>query len=538
VAFPAALPRAWRTGTAWATLERRVKAQVFLAGAGIMVLEMLAGRLLAPRFGSTVFTWGSLIGVVMTALALGYWLGGKLGDRRPHAGTLALLLFGAGAFALLLPLFAPPVLAMVAAALPDPRTGPLVASLLLIGPPSLVLGAATPVAVRLAAMGRESAGSTAGNMAGLSTAGSILGTFGTVFVLIPAFDVGTILLGTGALLGAAAFAGPVPQRNALALGMVALLVLTPVGQGALVRTLGTLQTGITDEVLHHESTPYHELYVTQDRLGTTRTLLLDGNRHSAMLLDDPPETPFKYIESFHLGPLLNPNATRVLLIGGGGFSTPKQFLQTYPNVTIDVVEVDPAVVRVAKEWFEVPDDPRLRTHAMDGRQFLARSTETWDLIFLDAYGRTYVPFHLLTLEFLALVREHLAPGGLVVSNVIGSFEGDTSVLLRSEARTVMAAYPWVQVAPVRPGIPAFGVQNVMLLAAMGPPPGWEGRVERAAAWEVEKARPYTATVATIGAGGALRTNDVGLLTDAHAPVEALISPLTLGPYDPEAGAYP
>lgn len=528
---PLALPTA-----AWLTTERRVRTQVFLAGAGIMVLEMLAGRLLAPRFGSTIFTWGSLIGVVMTALAAGYWLGGRWGDRRPMPGTLSLLLFGAGVFALLMPLFAPPLLAVVAGAVPDPRFGPLLASFLLIGPPSLALGAATPVAVRLAAPSPERAGSVAGNVAGISTVGSILGTFLTVFVLIPSLEVGLILLGVGALLGAAALLHG-EQRAAMALVLAGLVVVSPLGQAAMVRTLGALQTGITDEVLYHKSTPYHELFVTQSRLGDTRTLLLDGNRHSAMYVDRPAETPYRYIEFFHLGPLLQPDAKRALFIGGGGFSGPKQFLQAYPGMEIDVVEVDGDVVEAARRFFAVPEDPRLRTHVADGRLFLGATNRTWDVIVLDAYGRTYVPFHLLTAEFLTLVREHLAPGGVVVSNVIGSAEGDTSILLRAEARTMKAVFPWVQAAPTRPALAAFGIQNVMMVAALEPPPGWHDAAERAPAMQRESGRDYPGIVANLGAL-TLRTDDVPMLTDAYAPVETLVSPLTLGPYDPEAEYAP
>lgn len=524
-----------RTRALLAEPRRRVEVQVFVAGAGIMVLEMLAGRLLAPRFGSTVFTWGALIGVVMTALALGYALGGRLADRRPHGWLLSALLLGAGAFALLMPFFAPLSLAAIAGAVPDPRWGPLVASLAIIAPPCMVLGAATPVAVRLAAGPAERAGSVAGHMASVGTVGSILGTFGTVFVLIPVFSVEAILTGAGATLGAAALLTREGRGN-VALALATLVILSPLGQVALGSTLSSLQTGITDEVLYHKSTPYHELYVTEPRVSLgreTRSLILDGNHHSAMFVDDPPETPIRYVEHFHLGPLLNPDATRALFIGGGGMSGPKQFLEAYPNMTLDVVELDPDVVDVARRYFAVPEDPRLAVHALDGRQFLERAGEAqWDVVILDAYGRNYVPFHLMTAEFLSLVASHLAPGGVVVSNVIGSAEGPTSLLLRSEARTFEATFGWVRPSFTHPEYGGLGVQNVLLVAAAQEPPGLAGARERAAAWDQDKAgRRYGQVFSTLGAGG-LRTDDVPIFTDNFAPVEAYISPLTGRPYDP------
>jgi spermidine synthase len=517
------------------TPRRLVQSQVFLAGAGVMALEMLGSRLLAPRFGSTIFTWGALIGVVMAALAAGYYLGGRLGDQRPRADTLAALLFGAGTFAVLLPLLGPPALAGVAAVLPDPRGGPLLASLLLLAPPSLLLGAATPVAVRLVAGPLEKAGSVAGSMAGLSTVGSIAGTFVTVFVLVPLWDVATILFAAGLLLGLASLL-TAERRTLFASGLAVVVVLTPVGQGALAPLLTELATGISERIVHRASTPYHDLLVTEGRVaaeGPVRTLVLDGNRHSAMYLDKPAETPFRYVEFFHLGPLLSGNASRVLFVGAGGMSGPKQFLQVYPNATLDVVEIDGVVVEVARQYFAVPEDPRLRVHVQDARLFLQQSAERWDVVVLDAYGRSYVPFHLMTAEFHALVREHLAPGGVVVSNVIGASEGPASQLLRAEVRTMAASYGWVKDALTRPNFTPWDAQNVMVLAAAQEPPGWAQGAARAAAWQGERGRDYPALLGSVQ-GALPRTDDVPILTDGFAPVESYLSPLTMRPYDPEA----
>jgi spermidine synthase len=521
---------AWRR---WMPPARLVKAQVVLAGAGIMVLEMLGGRLLAPRFGSTIYTWGALIGIVMAALAAGYYLGGRFGDRRPAPSTLATLLFAAGAYAIVLPLFAPFALAAISHAVTDVRAGPMLASLVLLAPPSLVLGAATPVAVRLAGGAAERAGSTAGAMAGASTVGSIVGTFGTVFVLVPLFDVASILAGTGALLCAAALL-TAERRAASAVALVAILAVTPLGYGLVGPALVQLQTGITDEVLFSKSTPYHELYVTQSRgagAERVRSLILDGNHHSSMYVERPNETSFRYPEWFHLGPLLSPNATRALFIGGGGFTGPKQFLATYPAMQVDVVELDPDVVDAARRFFAVPDDARLAIHVEDGRRFLERAEATWDVIVLDAYGRNYVPFHLMTLEFLALVREHLAPGGVVVSNLIGSLDGPASLLMRSEARTMAATLPWTRHAPIHPGLPN-AAQNVLLLGALAEPPGWATATARAAEWQAERGRKYADVLGTVQEQS-LRFDDVAIFRDDFAPVEALVSPLTGRPYDPE-----
>lgn len=508
--------------------------QVFLAGAGVMALEMVGGRLLTPRFGSSVYTWGALIGVVMTGLALGYALGGRLGDRRPYPGTLAALLLGGAAVAIALPLGGPPVIAGLAAVLPDARWGPIVASLVIIGPPSLLLGAVTPVAVRLRTEHVSRAGTVAGSLSGLSTAGSILGTFATVFVLMPVLELGAILVLLGAILGGASLLTGRRRLPRAAL-VVGLLVASQLAQSALAPALVEQTTGLRGEILYSRSTAYHELYVTEDTdpayASPVRALYLDSLRHGAIFVDDPTETPLHYVGYFHLGPLVNPEAQRVLFIGGGAMTGPKQFLATYPDVEVTVVEVDPEVVEAAERFFAVPDDPRLEIVVQDGRRFLETSDVAWDIIVLDAYARTFVPFHLLTVEFLELVRDSLAPGGLVVSNLIGSLEGDTSKLLRSELRTMGEVFTWNRQAPTNGVDSRSLVQEVMVLASVGTPFGWGDARERAGAWQAERGRPYVDLVSAAH-DLQLPLDDVPVLTDSFAPVEGFVSPITRETFHP------
>lgn len=516
--------------------DASVLLQVFVAGVGTMALEMLAGRLLAPRFGSTIFVWGAVIGVVLTGLGLGYYVGGRLGDRRPVPSTLSLLLLGGGAFALLMPLFGPPVLAGVASLLPGPRGGPLLAATLLLGPPSLVLGGAAPVAIRLTAGPAERAGTTAGTLFGVSTAGSIVGTFLTVFVLIPALSVTAILTATGALLAGASLLGG-ERRAARATLLAILLVASPMGQAAFSGALTRMQTGITDEVVYRTSSQYHEIYVVEDRNPlqeeTVRTLIMDGLRHSAMYTQRPAETPFTYVEYFHLGPLLAGNASSALFVGGGGMSGPKQFLEAYPEMQVDVVEVDPVVVDVAETYFAVPEDPRLEIHVDDGRQFLQETNRSWDVIVLDAYGRDYIPFHLLTEEFLATVADRLSEEGVVVSNVIGTWTGEASQLVRAEARTMETAFNWTHHVPTQTRLVGNYAQNIMLVAGHGPAPeDTHDLEERARAWETQRGRAYTDIVEELDADR-LRLEGVPVLRDGYAPVEEFLNPVTMRPYDPE-----
>ena len=120
----------------------------------------------------------------------------------------------------------------------------------------------------------------------------------------------------------------------------------------------------------------------------------------------------------------------------------------FPRLQLQVVELDPDVVSAAYRWFELPRDPRLAVDVDDGRRWLTRHEKRWDVIVIDAFYADSIPFHLATHEFLQLVRERLAPGGVVVVNVIGAVTGDESKLLRSLTKTYRSSFSTVLLYPV------------------------------------------------------------------------------------------
>jgi MFS family permease len=178
---------------------------VFLSGAVLLGVEIAASRVLAPTFGSSLYVWGALIGVVLTGLAVGYWTGGALADRWPSpyllVGTIAL----GAVLVLAIPLVDQWVLERVVSWDPGPRLDPLVAAIALFGPMSVVLASVSPIAVRLAARSLDRLGRTAGRLFSISTAGSIAGTFATAFWLVPEYGTDQVLaVGAVVLLAAAA----------------------------------------------------------------------------------------------------------------------------------------------------------------------------------------------------------------------------------------------------------------------------------------------------------------------------------------------
>ncbi|MFB6267633.1 MAG: spermidine synthase [Halodesulfurarchaeum sp.] len=483
---------------------------VLVAGITSMGLEILAGRMIAPQFGSSIYTWGSIIGVFLAALSLGYHLGGRRAKHRATTGELATLLLWAAAYVAFV-LFAGNVLLRVSSALPVPaRFAPLVPVALLFGPPVYLLGFISPYAAELSST--ESTGEASGRVYALGTTGSIAGAFGTTFLLIPSLSIdliglvfGVLLVGTAALLALP----PLSGKRIGQLLVVAVLLLAAVAGGSLGVT-------VPGEVVYETQTPYQHLQVV-DR-GDVRTLYLDGQPHSAMDLDDPNRHVFTYTRYFHLAFLFTEDVDRVLFIGGGGFTGPKIFARTY-NVTVEVAEIDPTVVRVAKEYFGVKEDGDLRIHVVGGRQFLQETDRTYDVIVLDAYKKDKVPFQLTTVEFMRLASAHLDEDGVLLANVISAPSGPGSAFFRAEYKTISQVFPQVHAYRTTGG---GGVQNIEIVATK--------RADRLSPGELRSRLRrrhigYDLEEAIDRRVGDVRTADVPVLRDGKAPVEALLDPM-------------
>ncbi len=502
-----------------------LRLDVFIAGAAVMALELMGSRLLAPVYGNTIFVWGSLIGVVLAALSVGYFFGGKLSDIRPNFSTFSLVLFSAGILTLLIPIIAAPVFDWVVSLNVGERYGPLLATTMILAPPSALLGMISPYAIRLAARSYERIGNVSGNLYSLSTIGSILGTFLTVFVLIPQFGVNRIILAVAITLLLASLFGLDARIKILVL---ILLLLSPFLAPYITRRASvaayTLALG---NVVYETDSPYHHIVVTDgiDALrggGRVRTLLLDDNFHSAMDLDDPDRVVYVYTDYFNLGFLVNPLTKNVLFIGGGGFTGPKQFLKKYSSVQVDVVEIDAEVIRVAKQYFSVPDDPRLRIFNEDGRIYLHRSEKKYDLIVLDAYSRTFVPFHLMTVEFFREAYEDLTANGVLIQNLISGTVGVYAGLLKAEVRTMATVFPNVYAFPTR-GSAYSEPQNVMLVATSNKT---LISLQEFASKAMENSQANPKLKEYVENYDLVDTVGARVLTDDFAPVETLLNPLT------------
>jgi spermidine synthase len=494
----------------------RLRIQVFTSGFAVMALELLGSRLVTPIFGSSIWTWGSLIGVVLAGLASGYRFGGWIADRSPSPRKFSMIVFVGGILVLLVPFIAPYALSVSQYAWLGDEYGPLLGTVLILLLPTFVLGMTSPYAIKLASQTLSSLGNVSGTLYSLSTVGSIAGTFGTVFILIPLWDVRLIILALGlAVIGVSMLW--LPKSSALFAVLIFLVVSTSFARSA---PQVAMNNGST---IYEKQTPYSTLDVVD--VGNVRTLFLNGIPQSSMYLNDSTKLVYFYTTFFNLGMQINPNATHVLFVGGGGFSGPKFFLATYPHVHVDVAEIDPDVIDTDMKYFAVSPNPRLTIFNEDGRVYLSETSKTYDIIILDAYAKSYIPFQLLTQQFIRLVASHLNGNGIVISNIVGSLDGSTSNLARAEDRTATDVLN--NSAVFRTSDTPSIVQNLLLVLSSSPTP---------LAASVARLNASDSADGVSPTGGysrylyPLRLEGVPILTDGYAPVESLINPLTGSPY--------
>ncbi|ELZ24857.1 spermidine synthase [Halosimplex carlsbadense 2-9-1] len=482
---------------------------VFVSGVASMGLEILAGRMIAPQFGSSIYTWGTIIGVFLAALSYGYHRGGKQAAERATNGRMASVFLLTAAYVAVL-VFAGDLLLRSAAGFPLPsRVASLPAVTILFGPPTYLLGYISPYAAELST--KEGVGEASGHVYMLGTVGSIVGAFATTYVLIPSLGIDAIALVFGGLsiLAALAVSRPVGRRRATVTGFVALVLVASAATGA-------AGYSVQGEVVHETQTPYQELQVVD--LGGTRTLYLGGQPHSAMDLDDPNRHVFEYTRYFHLPFLFadDPDEIdRVLFIGGGGFTGPKRFANDY-DVTVDVAEIDPDVIAAAEEYFGVSESERLNIYNQGGRQFLRETNRTYDLVVLDAYQKDKVPFELTTREFMTLASDRLDDDGILFANVISASSGPASEFYRAQYATVDRVFPQTYSFPTGgAGI----VQNIEMVATKS-----DARVTEAQLRTRNERRDIGIDLSGPVADYAdpPRTDDVPVLRDDRAPVDSLL----------------
>jgi spermidine synthase len=482
---------------------------VFLCGAVVMVIELTGTRVLAPYLGTSLVVWTSLIGIILASLSIGYWWGGRLADRRPEArllGGIILMSAVATAFVVLIKTV---VLGFLQDRTGGLHTAAMSSTLLLFAPPSILIGMVSPFAVRLRLETTQTSGRTAGRLTAISTVGSISGTFLAGFVLIPGLGSTNILLLMAAVL---ALASLLVDRShgwikiaACAVFLLLLIVVLSYDK----RMAGA---GFVDV-----DTPYNRVLVfngTEKNTGRIMRIMITGPHawQSAMYLDNPAELALPYTRFYRLARYFSPEMRRLLVIGGGGFSFPKYALENDVNVRVDVVELDPGITALARDYFGLRDHPRLNITEEDARIFLNRNTEKYDAILCDAFNSHYaIPFHLTTVETARRIKTSMTPDGVVLINLLSAIEGDRGRFFRALFATYASTFPKVM---------AFAVDDP------NDPSGWQNIILAAFVSEAEPSVPSPDVDIASMLATRLKTPialDMPPLTDDFAPVDSYVS---------------
>jgi spermidine synthase len=490
----------------------------FVTGAIVMSFEMLGSRYLNPYFGSGIHTWAALISTVLGALTVGYFIGGWLADRRPSVVVLGGTVLIGSLYMLALPAFAQPMLERMLAGIDDIKTGSLLASVAILFFPVTFFGMYSPFAIRLMLRSATRSGTISGAVYGISTVGSIAGTLGTTFFLLPSMGSRTLTLTLGAIGTASAmvlFALPTLTRRTSAAAAAFVLALIAAAGPTAAHADSMIDEEIRatmlkrpDGQLARIETEYNDIFITKRRHQMTMSFQLKGWDYTESItnLRDPDDLPVHYTRFMPVALAYPETPAKILMIGLGGGSISTYLGRAMPETAIDTVEIDPGVISAAKRYFGIRENERIKYLAGDGRVFLNRNKQLYDLILVDAYHGGYVPFHLLTKEFYALIKQRLAPGGAAAFNV---HEG--TKLHVSTIKTLNEVFASVHLYPTGEG-------EVITVATAHDAPPDDVLRSRAAALQQRHGFRYPLPQLMAKRAGLPALDKAELLTDDFAPV--------------------
>jgi len=438
---------------------------VFVCGSVVMIFELVGSRILGPYFGTSIFVWTSLMGVILGSLSLGYYLGGKIADKKPTIGMLSLIIYMSALTILFTFIFKDIILMFLRTYILGVRTASVFGSIFLFFPTSLLLGMVSPYAVKLKLNNLNLSGSTVGNLYAISTAGSIVGTFMSGFYLIPQFGTNKLLIILSILLLLVSIFLSIKKHLEYKLFFVICLLIIFI-------IVSYLNSKSDKSGLIDVDTAYNRVwiydYVNKNTNKITKIMGINNENHSSMFLDSD-DLVNEYTKYYHLAKYFNPSFKKTLMLGGAGYSFPKDFLLKYPEATIDVVEIDPKITELAKKYFRLKDNDRLSIYHEDGRVYLNTTKEKYDVIFGDAFGSHYsLPYQLTTKEATIKKYNILNNDGIVILNIISAIEGPSGKFLRAEYATYKSIFPQVYLFPIVNSNDGEDVQNIILVALKSP----------------------------------------------------------------------
>ncbi|MGB4549478.1 MAG: fused MFS/spermidine synthase [Syntrophales bacterium] len=498
---------------------------VFIASFCTLVIELVAGRIMAPYVGVSLYTWTSIIGVVLAGISIGAYLGGIIADRYPRQTTLGWLLFlsGLGAFSI------SPLTNLIGAAQFQSTLMMriMILTTVIFFVPSAVLGMISPVVVKLTLDNLEKTGNVVGKIYAFSTLGSIIGTFTTGFYLISWMGTRNILLIIGVILIASAlvFGGFFMRRKSLAVFILVFAPLTWALYGV------AFKAPLDAKIYYYKESDYYTIklmkYGANKDGRVLHAMILDNLVHSLNDLEDPRYLDYPYIRIYEEVVHWQEGKRRdlkALFIGGGAYTFPRYMEAEYPRAEIDVVEIDPEITKVTYDCMGLSRDSKIRSFNEDGRWFVMnrKEKEKYDFIFGDAFNDLSIPYHLTTKEFARQLKSIMKPDGLLVANLIDSFR--EGAFLPSYIRTLEEVFGRgnVHLIALYPDYENIGVSTCVVLASP---------VKLDMAEFQQKTRQHKGHAAVSNVVPAewvqklIRERNTVLLTDDYVPVDNLTAPV-------------
>lgn len=441
-------------------MKYRLEFVVFICGAVVMMLELVGSRILAPYIGTSMYVWTSLIGVVLGSLSIGYYLGGKRSDRNPSHAVLSRIIFASAVCVLLISFLNTSIPLVLARYTTDLRIQSFLMAIVLFAPASVLLGMVSPYSVKLSMKALAYSGSTVGTLYAISTIGSIVGTFITGYFLFALVGSVRMLFILSSLLLIASFVTEFRKDFILRIIFVFVLIIVFSAEG---RVSDTHTLNIRD----YDSS-YNRIWIYDTRekaIGKTVRMLRTNGEYSSAMYAMGDELVFPYTRYYRLAKHFRQDIKNALMIGGGAYSYPKDYLKRFPDAKMDVVELDPMVTLLAKTHFGLENNSRLTIYHEDARTFLNREPYRYDVIFADAFTSYVTPFQLTSREAIKHMYEVLDEEGIVIMNLISPLQGEGAKFFLAQYKTYKNVFPRVYAFAVHDTGDKRNKQNIILIAS-------------------------------------------------------------------------
>ena len=420
----------------------------FVSGMTIMAVEISASRLIAPYFGTSTFVWTNVIGVIMVSLAIGYYLGGKIADKKPDLKLLLKIILIACLFLLFIPFITRPLVELINKNILALKSasllifgGSLITVSLLFILPIVLLGMVSPYIIKLLSLIDPQVGKDAGLVFSVSTLGSILGTFLPVLVFIPYLGTRKTIIAFCLFLIFICLIGLL-KRNWLAVLLVLLMPIFWFKLPEIKQAQGAL----------YENESVYQYFQVFDKDNLRYLSINEGMGIFSILNKDKDNVlTNSYFDYYNLLPYLDGNTKEqnILILGlaGGTISTQLNYFFS-PNYDLHIagVEIDQKIIDLAKKYFNL-ENPSLTVYNLDGRNFLDLTDQKYNAMVIDVYAnQLYISFHLATKEFFDLIKSHLAENGVAAMNVNAS--SADSALLKNITNTMNLVFKNVYLIPI------------------------------------------------------------------------------------------